>query len=86
MSTAINNAGIPLGYFSSPKAINAASVNIHLHRLKELFPNIQRFTAMAVVFSYHPDSRSERRVLLIKRNRKESSWGNTWDIGGGTPD
>lgn len=66
MSTAINNAGIPLGYCSSPKAISAASVNIHLHRLKQLFPNIQRFTAMAVVFSYNPDSRSERRVLLIK--------------------
>ena len=41
---------------------------------------------MAVVFSYHPDNPLEPRVLLIKRNGKESSWGNTWQPGGGTPD
>ncbi|KAF4763510.1 hypothetical protein HAV15_001189 [Penicillium sp. str.  len=41
---------------------------------------------MAVVFSYHPDSPSKPRVLLIKRNGKESSWGNTWEPGGGSPD
>ncbi|KAI3094240.1 hypothetical protein CBS147333_10008 [Penicillium roqueforti] len=41
---------------------------------------------MAVTFSYHPDSPDELRVLLIKRNGKESSWGNTWEGAGGTPD
>ena len=86
MSTGINNAGSLLGYHSIPEPINAAIVNVPLHRLKELFPGIQRFTAMAVMFSYHPDSPSKRRVLLIKRNGKESSWGNTWETGGGTPD
>jgi hypothetical protein len=77
MSTGINNAGSLLGYHSIPESINAAIVNVPLHRLKELFPGIQRFTAIAVMFSYHPDSPSKRRVLLIKRNGKESSWGNT---------
>jgi 8-oxo-dGTP pyrophosphatase MutT (NUDIX family) len=41
---------------------------------------------MAVKFSYHPDSPSKLRVLLTKRNGKESSWGNTWETGGGAPD
>ncbi|KAJ5480486.1 hypothetical protein N7530_005995 [Penicillium desertorum] len=86
MSIAINNAGSPLEYHSIPKRINAAIVNIPLDRLKELYPDIQRFTAMAVKFSYHPDSPSKLRVLLIKRNGKESSWGNTWETGGGAPD
>jgi hypothetical protein len=84
MST--NNAGSLLGYHSIPEPTNAAIVNIPLHRLKELFPGIQRFTAMAVKFSYHPDSPSKLRVLLILRKGKESSWGNTWEPGGGTPD
>lgn len=68
-----------------PKRVNAAILNIPLDRLKELYP-IQRFTAMAVTFSYHPDSPSKLRVLLILRNGKESSWGNTWETRGGTPD
>ncbi|KAJ5639914.1 uncharacterized protein N7484_007776 [Penicillium longicatenatum] len=84
MSTGINNADYLLGYHSIPEPINAAIVNVPLHRLKELFPGIQRFTAMAVIFSYHPDSPSKRRALLIKRNGKESSWGNSWETGGGT--
>ncbi|KAJ5429220.1 hypothetical protein N7491_006236 [Penicillium cf. griseofulvum] len=41
---------------------------------------------MAVTFSYHPDSPDELRVSLIKRNGTESSWGNTWERAGGTPD
>jgi ADP-ribose pyrophosphatase YjhB (NUDIX family) len=86
MSIAINNAGSPLEYHSIPKRINAAIVNIPLDRLKELYPDIQRFTAMAVKFSYHPDSLSKLRVLLIKRHGKESSWGNTWETGGGALD
>ncbi|CAG8085660.1 unnamed protein product [Penicillium nalgiovense] len=67
MSTGTNNTGSLLGYHSIPEPINAATVNVPLHRLKELFPGIQRFTAMA-------------------RNGKESSWGNTWEGAGGTPD
>ncbi|KAI1829414.1 hypothetical protein DTO006G1_9642 [Penicillium roqueforti] len=86
MSIAINNAGPPLGYHSLPRRINAASVNIPLDHLEELYPDIQRFTAMAVKFSYHPDIPSKPRVLLIERNGKDSSWGNTWEPGGGTPD
>ncbi|KXG51297.1 uncharacterized protein PGRI_095580 [Penicillium griseofulvum] len=86
MSTGTNNTGSLLGYHSLPEPINAATVNVPLHRLKKLFPGIQRFTAMAVTFSYHPDSPSKLRVLLILRNGKESSWGNTWETGGGTPD
>ncbi|KAJ5185893.1 hypothetical protein N7472_010733 [Penicillium cf. griseofulvum] len=61
-------------------------LTVPLHRLKELFPGIRRFTAMAVTFSYHPDSPDELRVSLIKRNGTESSWGNTWERAGGTPD
>jgi hypothetical protein len=47
MSIVINNAGSPLEYHSIPKRINAAIVNISLDRLKELYPDIQRF-------SYYP--------------------------------
>ncbi|OQE10058.1 hypothetical protein PENFLA_c097G00426 [Penicillium flavigenum] len=86
MSTGTNNTSSLMGYHSIPEPINAATVNVPLHRLKELFPGIQRFTAMAVTFSYHPDSPDELRVLLIKRNGKESSWGNTWEGAGRTPD
>ncbi|KAJ5471550.1 hypothetical protein N7530_008907 [Penicillium desertorum] len=86
MSTAISNAGPPLEYQSIPERIDGATVNIPLDSLKELYPDIQRFTAMALKFSYHPGSPSEPRVLLIERNGKNSSWGNTWEPGGGTPD
>ncbi|CAP94888.1 hypothetical protein EN45_024750 [Penicillium chrysogenum] len=86
MSTAISNAGPPLEYQSSPERIDGATVNIPLDSLEELYPDIQRFTAMALKFSYHPGSPSEPRVLLIERNGKNSSWGNTWEPGGGTPD
>ncbi|KAJ6163924.1 hypothetical protein N7497_003903 [Penicillium chrysogenum] len=86
MSTAISNAGPPLEYQSIPERIDGATVNIPLDSLEELYPDIQRFTAMALKFSYHPGSPSEPRVLLIERNGKDSSWGNTWEPGGGTPD
>ncbi|KAJ5360113.1 hypothetical protein N7517_009304 [Penicillium concentricum] len=59
MSTAINNAGNPLEHHSTPKRINVGIINIPLNCLKELYPDIQRFTAIAVVFSYHPDSLSK---------------------------
>ncbi|KAJ5472099.1 hypothetical protein N7539_008668 [Penicillium diatomitis] len=73
--------GVPL----LPESINAGSVKIPLHRLRELFPDIQRFTAMAIILAYHPDSPTELRVLLIKRNGKNSSWGNIWEPAGGGP-
>ncbi|CDM38400.1 hypothetical protein DTO013E5_9719 [Penicillium roqueforti] len=86
MSTARNNAGTSFKYHSIPKRIDAAIVHIPLDRLEKLYPDIQRFAAMAVVFSFHPKSPLTPRVLLIKRNGNEGSWGNTWEPGGGTPD
>jgi 8-oxo-dGTP pyrophosphatase MutT (NUDIX family) len=80
------NTASPSGYHSFPESINASTVNIPLHRLRELFLDIQRFSAMAIIFASHPDSPTKLRVLLIKRNGKNSSWGNTWEPAGGGPD
>ncbi|KAJ5920512.1 hypothetical protein N7516_011370 [Penicillium verrucosum] len=74
MSTAIINALVPL-WSTSPFPSGSMGP-----LLEELYPDIQRFTAIALKFSYHPGSPSEPRVLLIERNGKNSSWG------GGTPD
>jgi 8-oxo-dGTP pyrophosphatase MutT (NUDIX family) len=84
--TELTNTASHSGYRSLPESINAGIVNIPLHRLRELFLDIQRFNAMAVIFAYHPDSPTKLRVLLIKRNVKNSSWGNTWEPAGGSPD
>ncbi|CRL28959.1 hypothetical protein N7455_003825 [Penicillium solitum] len=85
MSTVISNVDPLSEYRSVPERIDAVTVNIPLDRLKELYPDVQRFTAMAVKFSYHPDSPSKPRALLIKRNGIDSSWGDTWEPGGGGP-
>lgn len=82
----MTNTASPSGYRSFPESINAGVVNIPLHRLRELFLDIQRFTAMAIIFACHSDSPTELRVLLIKRNGKNSSWGDTWEPAGGGPD
>ncbi|KAJ5491948.1 hypothetical protein N7453_010045 [Penicillium expansum] len=86
MSTGIDNAGSLSGYHSIPEPIDTATVNIPLRDLNKLFPGIQRFAAMAVKFSGNPDSLDELRVLLILRNGKKGSWGNTWETAAGTPE
>ncbi|KAI1831014.1 hypothetical protein DTO006G1_7919 [Penicillium roqueforti] len=85
MSTAISNVDPLWECHSVPERIDAVTVNVPLDRLKELYPDVQRFTAMAVKCSYHPDSPSKPRALLIKRNGIDSSWGDTWEPGGGGP-
>lgn len=64
MSTEINNAGSLLGYHTILKRINAAIADIPPHRLKGLYPDIQRFRAMAVVFSCHPNSPIQGKILI----------------------
>lgn len=59
------------------ESINARSVKIRLHRLRKLFPDIPRFTAMVIILACYSDSRTELRVLLIKPNSQNRSWGNT---------
>lgn len=70
MPTELTNTASHSGYRSIPESINAGIVNIPLHRLRELFLDIQRFNARAVIFAYPPDSPTKLRVLLIKRNGK----------------
>ncbi|KAJ5266421.1 hypothetical protein N7524_007439 [Penicillium chrysogenum] len=76
MSTAISNAGPPLEYQSSPERIDGATVNIPLDSLEELYPDIQRFTAMALKFSYHPAHGvipgSQEEELQTRRTRLSS--------------
>ncbi|KAG0159435.1 hypothetical protein PDIDSM_6957 [Penicillium digitatum] len=69
MSTAISNVNPLSEYRSVPERIDAATVNIPLDRLKELYPDVQRFTAMAVKFSYHPDS----PLWILPRRRQITS-------------
>lgn len=86
MPTEVANTASPSVYLSFPESINAGIVNVPLHRLGEIFPDIQRFSAMAIAFAYNPNSPTELKVLLIKQNGKNSSWGNTWEPAGGGPD
>lgn len=82
----LTNTGLAMGHCSGPELINTVDVNIPLAQLGALYPEIQRFTASICTFSYHPKYPKELRILAIQRNGKDSSWGNTWETGGGTPE
>ncbi|KAJ5698115.1 hypothetical protein N7462_000120 [Penicillium macrosclerotiorum] len=62
MSMETTNTASLSGYHSFLKSINASNFKIPLHNLRELFLHIQRFSAMAIIFAYHPDSQTELRI------------------------
>ena len=63
MSMEMTNTASPSGHLCFPESINAGTVNIPPHRLRELFLDIQRFTAIAIIFAYHPDSPTELSMV-----------------------